>query len=282
MRDLSRQMKIDSHHHFWHYNPVEFGWIDETMRVIRRDFLPEDLRGEIARAGIEGVVSVQARQSLSETQSLLEFADGNDFIKGVVGWVEISSARVSEDLEHFAAKPKFKSVRHVIQGEQDDNFILRSDFNRGIRVLKRFSLAYDILVLERHLPQTIRFVDDHPDQVFVMDHIAKPRIKDGIFEPWNQNIRELAKRPNVSCKISGMVTEADFSGWSEAQLRPYFDTVLEAFGPQRLMFGSDWPVCLVASSYATWRDVVSHWVAGLTTHEQDRILGGTAVEVYKL
>jgi len=282
MRDLSRQMKIDSHHHFWHYNPVEFGWIDETMRVIRRDFLPEDLRGEIARAGIEGVVSVQARQSLSETQSLLEFADGNDFIKGVVGWVEISSARVSEDLERFAAKPKFKSVRHVIQGEQDDNFILRSDFNRGIRVLKRFSLAYDILVLERHLPQTIRFVDDHPDQVFVMDHIAKPRIKDGIFEPWNQNIRELAKRPNVSCKISGMVTEADFSGWSEAQLRPYFDTVLEAFGPQRLMFGSDWPVCLVASSYATWRDVVSHWVAGLTTHEQDRILGGTAVEVYKL
>lgn len=282
MRDLSRQMKIDSHHHFWHYNPVEFGWIDETMRVIRRDFLPEDLRGEIARAGIEGVVSVQARQSLSETRSLLEFADANDFIKGVVGWVEISSARVSEDLEHFAAKPKFKSVRHVIQGEQDDNFILRSDFNRGIRVLKRFSLAYDILVLERHLPQTIRFVDDHPDQVFVMDHIAKPRIKDGIFEPWNQNIRELAKRPNVSCKISGMVTEADFSGWSEAQLRPYFDTVLEAFGPQRLMFGSDWPVCLVASSYATWRDVVSHWVAGLTTHEQDRILGGTAVEVYKL
>jgi len=252
------------------------------MRVIRRDFLPEDLRGEIARAGIEGVVSVQARQSLSETRSLLEFADGNDFIKGVVGWVEISSARVSEDLERFAAKPKFKSVRHVIQGEQDDNFILRSDFNRGIRVLKRFSLAYDILVLERHLPQTIRFVDDHPDQVFVMDHIAKPRIKDGIFEPWNQNIRELAKRPNVSCKISGMVTEADFSRWSEAELRPYFDTVLEAFGPQRLMFGSDWPVCLVASSYATWRDVVSHWVAGLTTHEQDRILGGTAVEVYKL
>jgi len=282
MRDLSRQMKIDSHHHFWHYNPVEFGWIDETMRVIRRDFLPEDLRGEIARAGIEGVVSVQARQSLSETRSLLEFADANDFIKGVVGWVEISSARVSEDLEHFAAKPKFKSVRHVIQGEQDDNFILRSDFNRGIRVLKRFSLAYDILVLERHLPQTIRFVDDHPDQVFVMDHIAKPRIKDGIFEPWNQNIRELAKRPNVSCKISGMVTEADFSGWSEAQLRPYFDTVLEAFGPQRLMFGSDWPVCLVASSYVTWHDVVSHWVAGLSAHEQDRILGGTAVEVYKL
>ena len=275
-------MKIDSHHHFWRYDPVEYGWIDEAMRVIRRDFLPEDLRAEIARAGIEGVVSVQASQSLAETQWLLELADRNDFIKGVVGWVELSSSQVGEDLERFAANPKFKSVRHVIQGEPDDSFILRGDFNRGIRELNKFSLAYDILILERHLPQTIRFVDAHPDQVFVLDHIAKPRIRDSAFEPWNTNIRELARRPNVYCKVSGVVTEADYATWAAALLKPYFDTVLEAFGPGRLMFGSDWPVCLVACDYARWHQLVSEWVAGLAPQEQSRILGGTAVEVYKL
>ncbi|MEI8313523.1 MAG: amidohydrolase family protein [Verrucomicrobiota bacterium] len=275
-------MKIDSHHHFWRYDPVEYGWIDDAMRVIRRDFLPEDLRAEIARAGIEGVVSVQARQSLAETRWLLELADGNDFIKGVVGWVDLSSPKVVEDLERFAANPKFKSVRHVIQGEPDDSFIMRGDFNRGIRELKQFSLAYDILILERHLPQTIRFVDAHPDQVFVVDHIAKPCIRDGSFEPWNTNIRELARRPNVFCKVSGMVTEADYDSWTEALLKPYFDTVLEAFGPARLMFGSDWPVCLLACDYARWHKLVSGWVADLSLPEQARVLGGTATEAYRL
>ena len=275
-------MKIDSHHHFWRYDPVAYGWIDDAMRVIRRDFLPEDLRAEIARAGIEGVVSVQARQSLAETQWLLELADGNDFIKGVVGWVELLSSQVGKDLERFAANPKFKSVRHVIQGEPDDSFILRGDFNRGIRELKQFSLAYDILILERHLPQTVRFVDAHPDQVFVVDHVAKPRIRDNAFEPWNTNIRELARRPNVCCKLSGLVTEADYDSWTEALLKPYFDTVLAAFGPGRLMFGSDWPVCLVACDYARWHELVSGWVADLSLSEQARILGGTAAEVYRL
>lgn len=275
-------MKIDSHHHFWRYDPVEYGWIDEAMRIIRRDFLPEDLRAEIARAGIEGVVSVQARQSLAETRWLLDLADGNDFIKGIVGWVELSSPRVGEELEQFAANPKLKSVRHVIQGEPDDSFILRGDFNRGIRELKKFSLAYDILILDRHLPQTIRFVDAHPDQVFVVDHIGKPRIRDGASEPWNTYIRELARRQNVYCKVSGAVTEADYATWTAALLKPYFDTVLEAFGPGRLMFGSDWPVCLVACDYVRWHQLVSEWVAGLAPQEQSRILGGTAVEVYKL
>ena len=275
-------MKIDSHHHFWRYDPVAYGWIDDAMRVIRRDFLPEDLRAEIARAGIEGVVSVQASQSLAETQWLLELADGNDFIKGVVGWVELLSSQVGKDLERFAANPKFKSVRHVIQGEPDDSFILRGDFNRGIRELKQFSLAYDILILERHLPQTVRFVDAHPDQVFVVDHVAKPRIRDNAFEPWNTNIRELARRPNVCCKLSGLVTEADYDSWTEALLKPYFDTVLDAFGPGRLMFGSDWPVCLVACDYARWHELVSGWVADLSLSEQARILGGTAAEVYRL
>jgi len=275
-------MKIDSHHHFWKYDPVEYDWIDDAMRVIRRDFLPEDLCAEIAGTGIEGVVSVQARQSLDETRWLLELADKIDFIKGVVGWVDLSSPRVGGDLERLAANPKFKSVRHVIQGEPDEDFILRGDFNRGIRELKQFSLAYDILILERHLLQAIRFVDAHPGQVFVVDHIAKPCIRDGSFEPWNTNIRELSRRPNVFCKVSGMVTETDYATWAEAQLKPYFDAVIEAFGPGRLMFGSDWPVCLVACDYARWHQLVSSWVADLSLPEQARVLGDTATEVYRL
>ncbi len=275
-------MKIDAHHHFWSYDPVEYGWIDETMKVIRRDFLPAHLRAEIARAGVDGVVSVQARQTLGETAWLLDFAMRNDFIKGVVGWVDLVSPHVGAELERFAANPKLKSVRHVVQGEPDENFILRVDFNRGIRELKKFSLVYDVLIFERHLPQTIQFVDAHPNQIFVLNHIAKPQIKAGLFEPWNKNIRELARRQNVYCKVSGMVTEADFATWTEAQLQPYFETVLAAFGPQRLMFGSDWPVCLVACGYARWQQMVSGWVAKLSPAEQARVLGGTAVEVYKL
>lgn len=275
-------MKIDSHHHFWSYDPVEYGWINDTMKVIRRDFLPEQLHAEIASVGVDGVVSVQARQNLAETRWLLDFAAKHDFIKGIVGWVELVSPKVGTELERLAASPKLKSVRHVVQGEPDDDFILREDFNRGIRGLKQFNLAYDILIFERHLPQTIRFVDAHPDQVFVLDHIAKPRIKDNAFAPWNKNLRELARRPNVYCKASGIVTEADFATWSESQVRSYFDVALEAFGPQRLMFGSDWPVCLVACGYARWHQLVSQWIRQLSPAEQARILGGTAMEAYKL
>jgi len=275
-------MKIDSHHHFWTYDPVEYGWIDDSLQAIRRDFLPDHLRAEIASVGVAGVVSVQARQNLVETQWLLDFAAHHDFIKGVVGWVELVSPQVGRELERFAARPKLKSVRHVVQGEPDDHFILHADFNRGIRELKKYSLTYDILILERQLPPTIQFVDAHPDQVFVLDHIAKPRIQDGVFAPWRQNICELAKRPNVYCKLSGMVTEAGFATWTDGQLRPYFETVLAAFGPRRLMFGSDWPVCLVACGYARWHQQVSAWVAELSVDEQARVLGGTAVEAYNL
>lgn len=275
-------MKIDSHHHFWKYNPVEYGWIDDSMRVIRRDFFPEDLRAEITAARVDGVVSVEAQQSIVETQRLLDFATQHDFIKGVVGWVELVSPKAGVQLDQFAANPKLKSIRHVVQAEPDENFILRDDFSRGIRELTRFGLAYDVLIFERHLPQTIRFVDAHPDQIFILDHLAKPRIKDNLLEPWRKNIRELGRRKNVFCKLSGMVTEADYKTWTEAQLRPYFETALEAFGPKRLMFGSDWPVCLVACSYARWHGLVSEWISQLSTAERDRILGGTAVEAYKL
>ena len=275
-------MKIDSHQHFWNYNPVEHDWIGEPMKVIRRNFLPEHLRPEIASAGVDGVVSVQARQNLDETQWLLDLAGQHEFIKGVVGWIELTSSEVGAQLEHFTAIPKFKGVRHVVQSEPDEDFLLREDFNRGVHKLKQFDLAYDILIFERHLPRTIQFVDRHADQVFVLDHIAKPRIKENLFEPWKQNIRELANRPNVYCKASGMVTEADYESWTEPELRRYFDTVLEAFGPQRLMFGSDWPVCLVACGYARWHKLVSNWTSELSASERERILGGTAIEAYKL
>jgi L-fucono-1,5-lactonase len=275
-------MKIDSHHHFWKYSEREYGWIGDNMKALRRDFLPPDLAKEIAAAGIEGVVSVQARQTLEETQFLLEYAEGNDFIRGVVGWVPLVNPAVSKDIEKFAGRPKLKALRHVLQDEPDDNYILRDDFNRGIRALRDVGLVYDILIYERHLPQTLTFVDRHPDQVFVLDHIAKPRIKDNLIEPWRANIRRLAERPHIYCKLSGMVTEADWQNWTPEQLRPYFDVVLQAFGPRRLMFGSDWPVCLVAASYQKWVTTVTSAIAKLTADEQARIWGGTAVEAYGL
>jgi len=275
-------MKIDSHHHFWKYSGREYGWIGDNMKVLRRDFLPPDLAKEIAAAGIEGVVSVQARQSLEETQFLLDFAEGNDFIRGVVGWAPLVNPAVGKDIEKFASRPKLKGLRHVLQDDPDDNYILRDDFDRGIRALRDVGLVYDILIYERHLPQTLTFVDRHPDQVFVLDHIAKPRIKDNVLEPWRANIRRLAERPHVYCKLSGMVTEADWQNWTADQLTPYFDSVLRAFGPRRLMFGSDWPVCLLAASYRKWVTAVAGAIAKLSADEQARIWGGTAVEAYGL
>ena len=279
---MSATMRIDAHHHFWKYDPVEYDWIDNKMSVIRRDFLPQDLRAAMDTADVDGVVSVQARQSLEETRWLLELAQQHDFIRGVVGWVPLVSPRVGEEIERFAANPKLRAVRHVLQGEADERYMLGDDFNAGIRELKPHGLAYDILIFERHLPQTIEFVDRHPEQVFVLDHIAKPGIGGNVLSPWRENIRELAKRDNVFCKISGMVTEADYRDWTVGQLRPYVQVVLEAFGPRRLMAGSDWPVCLVACGYRRWWEILESFVAELSPDERQAILGGTAVRAYGL
>ena len=275
-------MRIDAHHHFWCYDPAEYDWIDDSMPALRRDFLPADLQSEIAAVGIDGVISVQARQSLAETHWLLEQAAEHDFIKAVVGWVPLVAPNVKEVLGELAYAKSFKAVRHVVQDEPDDQFLLRDDFNRGIDALAEFWLAYDILIFERHLPQAIEFVDRHPYQRFVVDHLAKPRVKAGELEPWATNLRRLAERENVYCKLSGLATEADWSNWSEDQLRPYLDTALEAFGPQRLMFGTDWPVCLLATGYRSWYDIVQRFAARLSPDEQDCIFGGTACEAYRL
>ena len=274
-------MKIDSHHHFWSYNPAEYGWIVDDMARLRRDFLPADLQKEIQEFGIDGVVSVQARQNLEETDWLLNLAKKNDFIKGVVGWLPLASCTL-DLLEKYAAIPELKSVRHVIQDEADDNFILGKDFNNGVSLLKNYDLTYDILIFKQHLPQTIQFVDRHPEQRFVLDHIGKPLIKAYKIEPWASNIRELAKRKNVYCKLSGLVTEADFKNWTPEQLKPYMETVLEAFGPRRLMFGSDWPVCLAATSYKNWYEFVTKFIGKLSSDEQARIMGLNAIKAYKL
>ena len=275
-------MTIDSHHHFWRYDPVQYDWIDESMRVLRRDFLPEHLRAALAEAKVDGVVSVQARQSMEETRWLLSLAREHDFIRGVVGWVPLVSDRVRDDLERFAPHPKLKAVRHVLQDEPDDRYALRDDFNRGVALLKDFGLVYDVLIYERQLPPATEFVDRHPGQRFVLDHIAKPRVREGVLSPWRENLRALAKRENVYCKLSGVATEADWANWTPEDLRPYVEVALDAFGPRRLMFGSDWPVCLVACGYGQWHRLVTEFISRLPPDEQRRVMGETAADAYGL
>ena len=276
---------IDAHHHLWRYTPEEYGWIGEQMGALRRDFLPSVLKPLLDRAGISGAIAVQARQSLEETRWLLRLAEepGNAaWMKGVVGWAPIVAADFPEALAQLRDSTKLRGLRHVIQDEPDDQFILGEAFNRGIRALRDTGLVYDILIHARHLPQTVRFVDMHPNHPFVLDHCAKPAIAAGEFEPWAAHMRELARRPNVCCKLSGLVTEADWQRWTPADLEPYWRAVLDAFGPGRLLFGSDWPVALLATSYQRWVDTVTEWVAPLSTSEREAIWGGTASRVYSL
>lgn len=276
-------MTIDAHHHLWKYSAAEYGWITPQMNVIRRDFLPEDLETLMHYFGIEGTVAVQARQTLEETSWLLDLAARHPVIRGVVGWVPLTDgAGVRKHLEQFVANPKLRGFRHVVQDEPDPRYILRRDFNEGVHALLEFKLRYDILIFERHLPAAIEFVDRHPKQVFIVDHIAKPRIKDKVISPWNRNMRELAKRQNVYCKLSGMITEADPARWTPEGLQPYIDVVLEGFGPRRVMYGSDWPVMLLAGDYARWFGTVQNAIGKLSKADQDRIMGGTAAEAYGL
>src|SRR5579871_676182 len=274
--------RIDAHHHLWRYSAAEYGWIDESMSALQRDFLPKDLVAVMASAGVDGAVTVQARQTLEETRWLLGLADECAAIRGVVGWAPIAGEDFPGVMEEFADREKLKGLRHVIQGEKDENYILREDFSSGIRAMLGSGLVYDILIYERHLPQTIEFVDRHPEQVFVLDHVAKPMIREGLMEPWAARMRELGKRENVWCKVSGMVTEADWAGWSSEGLRPYLDVVVEAFGVTRLMAGSDWPVCLVASEYGRWFEVLREYFRGFSETERDAVFGGAATEVYQL
>ena len=274
-------MRIDAHHHFWRYSPAEYGWIDDTMAAIRRDFLPEDLAAETAAAGVGGVVSVQACQTLAETEWLLAMASAHPWIRGVVGWVPLADPAAPALLERVAANRTLRGVRHVLQAEPD-SFMDRADFNAGLSHLHSLQLTYDILIYHHQLPAAIRLVDRHPNQVFVLDHIAKPDIRGGSIQPWARDLAALAQRPHVFCKLSGVVTEADYASWTYDQILPYMETALATFGPERLMFGSDWPVCRVATTYAGWVDTVERFAASLSADERTSLFAETALRAYRL
>jgi L-fuconolactonase len=272
-------MRIDSHQHFWDYDPTDYPWIKSEW-PIRRSFLPEDLRPELAASSIDGCVAVQARQCNTESAWLLDLSRRCDFIKGVVGWVDLRAGDVARQLAEFAPEPKFVGVRHVVQDEPDDDFLLAPKFQRGISELKQFNLTYDLLIFPRQLPAAIKTVTAHPSQPFVLDHIAKPSIKTGAMEPWRGLIRDLGRRPNVYCKVSGMVTEADWQNWRPADFRPFLDVVFEAFGPDRLMFGSDWPVALLAGTYQKVYDLAREYVQPMGKDVEAKFFGANAAKFY--
>ena len=277
-------MRIDSHHHFWKYDPSEYAWINDSMGVLKRDFGPAELRPICNASGIDGVLSVQASQSVKETERLIQFAEREDLVLGVVGWVPLASNSVTAELERAAMSPWLKGVRHVVQDETDPAFLAGAAFNAGIKQLKQFDLIYDLLIYPWQLPATIQFVDKHPEQPFVLNHIAKPAIDSAKYDgEWEKHFRELARREHViGCKFSGIVTEVRDPEWSVAGLRPYWDVAVEAFGPQRIMFGSDWPVILLRSEYQRWVSAVEHLSAVFSPEEKAGFWAENAIRVYKL
>jgi L-fuconolactonase len=273
-------MKIDAHQHFWRYDATQYPWI-QPGSPLHRDWLPADLAPLLAAQGLEGCIAVQARQTLDESRWLLELADHHSLIQGVVGWVDLRSPQVEHDLAALAPHPKFCGVRHVVQDELDPDFMLGADFQRGIGKLKNFNLTYDLLIYPSQLPAAIQLAHRFPEQPFVLDHLAKPPIKEGALEPWKTHIRELAKAPNVLCKVSGMVTEADHAAWQPADFQPYLEVIFEAFGEDRLMYGSDWPVCLLAASYPGAFALVDKYTRSLSPSAREKFFGGNAARFYR-
>ena len=278
----SAPQTIDAHHHVWRYNPAEFDcWLNDALLPLRRDFLPSDLLPCMRAAKVDGLITVQTCQTMEETRWLLQLAEETPEIRGVVGWAPLTSDSLAGLLDDLPSGA-LKGLRHILQAEPDADFILREDFNRGIRTLETRGLVYDILIFERHLPQTIAFVDRHPHQQFVLDHIAKPQIATGMLEPWAGLLKELARRPNVACKLSGLVTEADPHRWTAAQLDSYLETAVEAFGPERLLAGSDWPVLLAGCEYPRWFELLRDFFAPYSDRERAAIFGENAISIYRL
>jgi L-fuconolactonase len=275
-------MRIDAHQHFWNYSVAEYPWIGAGLERLARDYLPSDLEPLLAAKQIDGSVAVQARQSVEESLWLLALAKAHPLVKGVVGWVDLRSDRVGDDLRVLAANPTFVGVRHVVQDEPDPRFVLGEGFIRGLRQLRQHGLTYDLLLYPSQLPAAIELVELIPEQPFVVDHLAKPRIVAGEIDGWGRDIRAIARHDNVCCKVSGMVTEAVRRGWKRDDFTPYLDVVLEAFGPERLMFGSDWPVCLLAGEYADVAAIPRDYFSRLSTTEQRMIWGDTAAGFYGL
>ncbi len=274
--------RIDSHQHFWKFDPVRDAWINESMAVIQRDFLPADIQPLLSKNGIAGCVAVQADQSEAENKFLLNLANQHDYIKGVVGWIDLQSGNIQEQLSNYSQFKKLKGFRHILQGEKQRDFMLRPAFKHGIAALHPFGFTYDILIFPDQLEYSKTFINAFPYQPFVIDHIAKPYIRDKKIEDWKKDIMALAEFTNVSCKVSGMVTEANWKNWKKEDFKPYLDVVVEAFGMKRLMFGSDWPVCLVAASYAEVVNLVGEYFSSFSKDEQDAFFGGNAMRFYNL
>jgi len=274
--------KIDSHQHFWQYDPLRHSWISEEMSAIRRDFLPGDLAPLLSQQGIGGAIAVQADQTPAENEFLLRLAAQHDFIKGVVGWIDLQAPDIEAQLQHMQGFPKLKGFRHVLQGETDRQLMLRPAFLNGISKLGKYGFTYDILIFVDQLPYAEELVRRFPDQPFVLDHIAKPNIKGQQIDEWRQGILKLAQYENISCKVSGMVTEADWTGWAPNDFSPYLDTVFNTFGTDRVMYGSDWPVCQVAGTYAQVAELAEYHIQALSASEQALFWGGNAAQFYKI
>ena len=273
---------IDSHHHLWTYTQAEYGWIDDTMEILKRDYLPEELKDECDRAGISGTIAVQARQSLEETEWLLSLAESAPWIKGVVGWLDLRSGELGKFLDKLAPHPKLVGLRHVLQDEPDRDFMLHPSFLNGIAQLEPHHLAYDILIYHDQLEQAARLVSGFPGQKFVLDHLAKPPIRAGGLQPWRGMLEQLADHPNVWCKISGMVTEADHRHWTFEGLLPYLDAAVEAFGTERIMVGSDWPVCRLAAEYGEVMSVPRRYFSHWSSEDQQKVFYQNAIDCYEL
>jgi len=273
-------MRIDSHQHFWQYRPSQHTWMTEEMAVLRRDYLPSDLAPLLQSVGFNGSIAVQARQMLEETDWLLTLADQYDFIRGVVGWVDLRAGDVRSQLQRYVRHPKFKGVRHLVHDEPDVEFMLLPEFRRGIAALAEFGLTYDLLVRPAHLPTARRLVGEFPQQPFVVDHIAKPLIADKQFSPWWEELKALAQYDNVYCKLSGMVTEANWRAWHPEDFTAYLNIVVDAFGPYRVMIGSDWPVCTLSGNYNAVMNIVVDYVRRFTRDGREAMLGGNCARFY--
>ena len=273
---------VDAHQHFWRYSAQERDRIHADRTALRREFLPSQLISEMIRSGVDATIAVQARQTVAETEWLLKLAGEHPFVAGVVGWAPLSRPDFPADLERLIASPKLRGLRHILQDEPDDNYMLGDAFNRSVTLLKNHDLVYEIPICEHHLPNAVQFVDRHPNQKFVVDQLAMPRILAKESSPFSRHIRELARRPQVSCKLSGLVTEANWNHWTVDDLRPYVETTLEVFGPRRILAGSGWPGCSLATGYQRWWQTLLTVLSGLSDSERNAVLGGNAIEIYNL
>jgi len=274
--------RLDSHQHFWKYNPAHQVWMTDQMAVLRRDYLPDELQPLLRQIQFNGTIAVQARQMVEETEWLLELSGQHDFIKGVVGWVDLRSPHLRKQLEKYSKHPRLVGVRHVVHDEPDDHFMLLPAFRRGLAQLPEFGLTYDLLLFSKHLPVAVKLVNEFPNQPFVLDHIAKPAIRDGLVSPWQEDLKRLAEFPNVFCKLSGLVTEAKWKQWRPEDFHRYLDIVIAAFGPERVMIGSDWPVCTLSGDYVSTMRVVTDYVQRFSARIQEDILGSNCARFYHI